>query len=385
MNRIGSVTLLLGLVVSLGTPAYAAELFGVAGDGAPIDPEGFFSVSTVDASTALIQPLGNGNDGESIALNSSDRRMYHWSGFSGLGDVEIMETIHLTSHKVTNVPTDFTSHDPLEVLGSTFDPSTGNFLYIGLDENLGSVTPGGVFSLIGPLPTAVSRLRALGFNGSLLYVGDLFRDKLIQINPLSGAFISTVPVTLSGFTVFGIISLTTDPDTGILYAIVKTLSSGKTGRRLATINPSTGVARDIGPLPDGFANIEFGGPFSVNRAGAVPAEILVIRDGDDFSLSSNVLNAPTGACAFTQQIVILGAVAGVFPVVATIGAVQGDGSLTVNREALLNVLNNDLSKFIVFGTGCGSNFGDFGARGFRAMISGLELFESMKINTVYFP
>lgn len=383
MNRIGSVTLLLGLVVSLGTPAYAAELFGVSGDGAPVNPESFFSVSTADASTTLIQPLGNGNDGESIAFNSADHRMYHWSGFSGLGDIEIMETIKLTSHKVTNVSTDFTSHDPLEVLGSTFDPSTGNFLYIGLDENLGSVTPGGVFSLIGPVPTGFLRLRALGLNGSLLYAGSLFSNKLIQINPLSGALISTIPITLSGFTVFGTISLTTDPDTGILYAIVKTVFLGKTGRRLATINPSTGVARDIGPLPDGFANIEFGGPFPVNRA--VPAAILVTRDVAILTLVSNVLNAPSAACAFASPIVILTASAGIFPPVFFIGSVQSDGSLTVDRQELLDALDDERSIFVVFNTACGSNDGTFGARGFRAMISGLEQFESIKINTVYFP
>ena len=44
--------------------------------------------------------------------------------------------------------------------------------------------------------------------------------------------------------------------TGILYALLNT-APGPGGRRLATLNPLTGTATDIGPLPDGFANIAF--------------------------------------------------------------------------------------------------------------------------------
>jgi hypothetical protein len=247
-------TPLFGLVVGLGTPAYAAQLFGVTGDGAPVNPESLFSVSIVDASTALIQPLGNGNDGESIAFNPTDGLMYHWSGLFN-DATQIMETINLNDQTVTDIPTDFSFYDPAEVFGSTFDPSAGNFLFTDINANLGSVTPRGEFSVIGPLPAF--DIRGLGFNGGLLFAGGRFSDTLHEINPSTGAGLSSIPVTLPGFTVQGINALTTDPDTGILYAILKT-SGATTGRRLATIDPDTGVAADIGLLPNGFANIEFG-------------------------------------------------------------------------------------------------------------------------------
>ena len=88
-------------------------------------------------------------------------------------------------------------------------------------------------------------------------------------------------VTFSGFTVNGINGLSTDPDTGILYAILASDSSlpggpADTGRRLATLNPLTGVATDIGQLPKGFANIEFG---PATGAGVIPEPSTVILFG----------------------------------------------------------------------------------------------------------
>ncbi len=250
----GLVVIAVGLLVGVGNPAHAAPLFGVTGDRAPDNPESFFSVSPTDASTTLIQALGNGTDGESIAFNPADGLMYHWSGFSRRFDIIIMETINLDNQTVTNVPTDFSSYDPKEVFGSTYDPSSGNFLFSDKNDNLGSVTPGGVFLLIGPLP---DMLRGLAFNGGKLYGATQFNDdQFYELNPNTGGAVSQVTVTLAGFTVNGINGLSTDPDTGLLYGIVKT-ESGKRGRRLVTINPLTGIATDIGLLPDGFANIEF--------------------------------------------------------------------------------------------------------------------------------
>ncbi len=57
------VFLTLTLLI-VGMPsAYAAQLFGVTGDGASVNRESFFSVSIVDASTVLILTLVNGKDG----------------------------------------------------------------------------------------------------------------------------------------------------------------------------------------------------------------------------------------------------------------------------------------------------------------------------------
>jgi hypothetical protein len=376
-------------------------LFGVTGDGAPVNPESLFSVSTVDASTVIIQALRNGDDGESIAFNTADGLMYHWSGFGSLG-AQVMETIDLGTQAVTNVPTDFSSYEPGEIRGSTYDPWTGDFLFVDANDNLGSVTPGGVFSLIGALPP---KLKALGFHGGVLRAGERARDTIYALDPVTadvsdlcdpdemcpGVADATCPVadvfepattvcragsgdlcdpdelcpgvadaacpgdifqpviavcnagsgdlcdpdevcpgvsggacpaeffepattvcnagsgdlcdpdelcpgvagaacpaddfepatticnpgsasvvvTLAGFSVKGFNSLSTDPGSGLLYGIVKT-ASGNTGRRLATIDPDTGVATDVGPLPDGFANIEFSdsGLYGVTGDGA---------------------------------------------------------------------------------------------------------------------
>jgi hypothetical protein len=121
------------------------------------------------------------------------------------------------------------------------------------------------------------------------------------------------------------------------------------------------------------------------RPGAVPAAILVTRNLAILTLVSNVLNDPSLACEFASPIEILAAANGIFPPIHSIGFVESDGSLTVDRQELLDALDDKRSQFVVFNTACGSNFGVFGAKGFRAMISGLPLFESLKINTVYTP
>lgn len=228
-----------------------ADLYGVTGDGAA-DPENFYIVSTADASVTLVQALGNGTGGESIAFNPDDGLMYHWSGV-GSPD-QIMETINLSDQLITNIAQDFTNYNPDEVWGSTYDVSAGNFLTTDPFGNLASVTPDGTWSEIGALDD-VGEWRGIAFNSGNLYVGDKSSNELADVNPLTAATNSSVNVSLSGFTVQGINGLTTDPDTGTLYALLKT---GGGNRRLATVNPLTGVATDIGLLPDGFANIEFG-------------------------------------------------------------------------------------------------------------------------------
>jgi hypothetical protein len=97
------------------------------------------------------------------------------------------------------------------------------------------------------------------FNGGKLYGGGRKNDQLYELNPATAAVLSQVTVTLAGFTVEGINGLSTDPASGTLYALIKTGGGiqDPTARRLATLDPLTGTATDIGALPDGMANIEF--------------------------------------------------------------------------------------------------------------------------------
>ena len=218
----------------------------------PVNPEMLFVVSTTDASTTFVQSLGNGNDGESIAFNSHDRLLYHWSGFD---DGKIMETVNLNDQSITNIPIDVTTHDPPDVFGSTYDPSSGEFLITDRKWDLVRVSPEGKFSRIGPMKL---ENRGLAFVGDSLYAGAKESATLSQLDPTNGATLSTVSVTLSGYNVAGILGLDTDPDTGTLYGIIRTGQiNTRVGRRLGTIDPNTGIATDIGPLPKGFANIAF--------------------------------------------------------------------------------------------------------------------------------
>ena len=248
--------LMAGLIVGLSSAAHAALLYGVSGDGANFDPESFFIVNPATGATALIQALGNGNDGESIAFRPTDGLMYHWSGYNG---PQIMETINLTNGTLTDIPQNFGAYNPDEVFGSTYDAANDRFLVTDIMGNLSAVSVAGSWSVIGSVGNGGGGYRGIAFNGGSLYAGDRFLNTLDNINPLTGGTNSTVAVTMAAFSVDGINSLTTDPDSGVLYSTLKTQdATGLRERRLATLNPLTGVASDIGALPHGFANIEFG-------------------------------------------------------------------------------------------------------------------------------
>lgn len=256
MPKLASMFVLSIWIVSSNSHGIAATLYGVTGDQIeskkPVNPEMLFIVSTTDASTTFVQSLGNGDDGESIAFNSHNGLLYHWSGFD---NGKIMETVNLNDQSITNIPIDVTTHEPPDVFGSTYDPSSGEFLITDRKWDLIRVSPEGKFSRIGPMKL---ENRGLAFVGDSLYAGAKEGATLSQLDPTNAATLSTVSVTLSGYNVVGILGLDTDPDTGTLYGIIRTGQiNTRVGRRLGTIDPNTGIATDIGPLPKGFANVAF--------------------------------------------------------------------------------------------------------------------------------
>jgi hypothetical protein len=110
-----------------------------------------------------------------------------------------------------------------------------------------------------------------GGNGGALY----------QFDPDSGAYVagSGTQVTLSGFTVNGVLSVTIDPTDGTAYMILKV--TGVPGRVLATVNLATGVATQIGNLGDSFSSLTFradGQLFGVTGDGATVPETLYLID-----------------------------------------------------------------------------------------------------------
>lgn len=292
-RAIACVGLVLGLLGVTGNPGQAAQLYGVSGDEAPVNAESFFRVSTVDASTTLIQSLVSGTFWEAIAFNSDNGLMYHWSGEDfvqfcplcppdGIFSDLTMETVDLNDQTVTNVP--LPPFDPMDpsyhpeiVLAATYDPDTGNFFFVdNIQDNLVSVTPDGVYTLIGSIdppsgnPSGCNKklCGGLAFNNGKLYVADRNFPKdssiglqLHEISPLTAEILTSVKICRPGDCgkgakpFEGVHSLTTDPDTGILYALVRKLDDTL---GLATIDPLTGFATDIGPLPEEFFKIEFG-------------------------------------------------------------------------------------------------------------------------------
>jgi len=88
-------------------------LYAVTGDGASTAS----TLHTVDLATATMTPfvtLGNGSDGESIAFNSDDGNIYHWSGLG----TTVMESIDTLTGNVTNIP--MSGYGMSEVFGSMY-------------------------------------------------------------------------------------------------------------------------------------------------------------------------------------------------------------------------------------------------------------------------
>lgn len=132
------------------------------------------------------------------------------------------------------------------------------------------------------------------------------------------------------------------------------------------------------------ATLIFGAGNIQAQSGAMPAEIHVARDANILSISSNILNIPSAVCRFTNRIVTFGT-ADQFPPIEFLGAVQADGSLTVDRQLLLRALNRREAVLVFWETDCGSNWADFGAKAFRARIRLLQDLDTVTVHTLYFP
>lgn len=113
----------------------------------------------------------------------------------------------------------------------------------------------------------------------------------------SGAYTlgSGTMMTLAGFTITGVNSVTIDPTTGIAYAVLKV--SAVTGRVLATLNLQTGVATQVGNLGDNFSSLSFradGQLFGVTGDGATVPETMYLIDKSN---ASKVIAVALGAGA----------------------------------------------------------------------------------------
>lgn len=76
-------------------------LYGVTGDGAT-PPESLFQLDQITGAPTLLAALGNGDDGETIAVHPDDGLIYHASGHDG-SDV-IFETVDPDTFAITDIP-----------------------------------------------------------------------------------------------------------------------------------------------------------------------------------------------------------------------------------------------------------------------------------------
>lgn len=80
-----------------------------------------------------------------------------------------------------------------------------------------------------------------------------FTDTIKVYQDNTWTVVSSNNLTLSGYTVQGANSITWNSDDLLFYAILRTNS----GRRLATVDPTTGVCTDIGPLAGNFSSLTY--------------------------------------------------------------------------------------------------------------------------------
>ena len=101
---------------------------------------------------------------------------------------------------------------------------------------------------------------------TLYTVSALLSDNQLRVvNPLNGATMGSVPITLSGnATLLGVVGLSRDPMTGKLWALLVTDTTGRCqgglggGKSLlASIDPATGNATSVGNTGECFAGLAF--------------------------------------------------------------------------------------------------------------------------------
>lgn len=245
--------LVLSVFIMVSGAHAAAILYGVTGDGATIS-ETLYRLNTTNASATFVTALGNGSGGETLAYNPTDGLMYHWSG---LGGGAIFESIDLGTLSITDIPF---NDEYVELTGATYDTSCDCFLAYDIDDDYFSITPTGTVTSLNTNDVPEETMRGLSFVESTLYGGGRSSDQLHSIAPSTGASTGSVTITSGVGTVDGVIGLSMNPDTGDLFAILRFGTGKSHDRRLATINPLTGVATDIGLLSDKVAAIAFAVP-----------------------------------------------------------------------------------------------------------------------------
>lgn len=213
-------------------------------------------VDQTNAAITPVLPLNDNNGGQVIAYNPDDGCLYHWTGWPQ--ENALFERIDLETLSVTNIP--LSGFQTNEIYGAAYDALTGTFLTTDVSHNLAMVTPDGIRSAIG---TTDNWVRGLTFRGDTLYGGHnslIPVDELWEIDPTTGDFLTSTPVTIPGYAMAGFAAMATHPETGELWAVLlSTDFPSKKTRLLAKLDPQTGVASVVGVFPEqsGVSSIVF--------------------------------------------------------------------------------------------------------------------------------
>jgi hypothetical protein len=132
-----------------------------------------------------------------------------------------------------------------------------------------------LLAAVGALASGASAQVVYGVSNGY---GTASLNRIYQINPANAQLTNIVPITVPGHTVSNALSIAANPLDGSLWTILRTTPiGGAPARRLATIDPSTGVATIIGTLSDDFSYLAFrasGVLYGVTGDGAATPETL---------------------------------------------------------------------------------------------------------------
>ncbi len=116
-------------------------LYGVTSDIDATCPECLYSINTTSGDATKLRNLGAGGDGEALAFDPLNKRLYHMSGFV-TGD-PVFERIDPTNSFATT-PIAVSGDSYFNPYSLAFDSNTGKFAMTDIGQTLYDVTTGGV-------------------------------------------------------------------------------------------------------------------------------------------------------------------------------------------------------------------------------------------------
>lgn len=229
---------------------------------------------TVELRSARNTVVTSATDIVTLGTNTLPDLLWHSSG----GSTHIGELVEVTGTAtvVQSLPIGLTG----ETFGAVYDTQNELLLVSDINSRLAVANQGsgdeGIYFNGGV--SGGGDYRGLVFDDlGTLFAGNSSTDDLRTVDLASGAGTSVGTFTLAGFTVVGVLSLTKQPSTGTVFAIVKASPT----RRLATCDLATGVLTDIGDLGLQFSSLTFsdsGTLYGVTGDGATPSETLFTID-----------------------------------------------------------------------------------------------------------